>query len=149
MSQGGKANKTGLQLEWFVESALNKIGYVEVDIGALEVPGPLTYAKNVPYINLYGGKSRTEFVLCDEDGEMIRIEAKWQQTAGSVDEKFPYMYLSLLETDEPHVIIVIDGGGQRQSALDWLAEKAKNETRKKIDIMDMSDFLKWVNEHHG
>jgi len=149
MSQGGKANKTGLQLEWFVESALNKIGYIEVGAEGLEEKQPLTYARNVPYVNLYGGNSRTEFVLCDESGGMIRIEAKWQQTAGSVDEKFPYMYLSLLETDEPHIIIVIDGGGQRQSALDWLAEQAKNETRKKVDIMDMSDFLKWVNEHHG
>jgi|TARA_B110000238_G_C16050544_1_gene405920 hypothetical protein len=148
MSQGGKANKTGAQLENFVESTLTQAGYKSVTVEELREERPLTFARNVPYINLYGGNSKTEFVLCDEDGEMIRIEAKWQEVAGSVDEKYPYMYLSLLNVDEPHVIIVVDGGGQRQSSLDWLNEQAKNETRKKMDIMNMTSFLKWVNGHH-
>jgi hypothetical protein len=45
-------------------------------------------------------------------GVHVRIECKWQQSAGSVDEKLPYLYLNAIESmPEDHVIIVYGGGG--------------------------------------
>lgn len=148
ITQGGRANRTGGGLEHFIESQLQHLGYSRLPNGTLPTD-PRTYARHVPYTNLYGGQSRSEFVLCDIHGEAIRIEAKWQQAAGSVDEKFPYMFLSLLQVPELHIIIVQDGGGARPDAARWLREEAKKQTAKRIDVFNMQEFMLWVNRHHA
>jgi hypothetical protein len=49
----------------------------------------------------------------------IGIECKWQRISGSVDEKFPYAYLNCIEAmPERDIIIVVDGGGAKQGAVD-------------------------------
>ena len=49
--------------------------------------------KNVPYETIYGHRGTTEFLLKSKKENLeIRIECKWQQSSGSVDEKLPYLY---------------------------------------------------------
>ncbi|MBL8029241.1 MAG: 4-diphosphocytidyl-2C-methyl-D-erythritol kinase [Fibrobacteres bacterium] len=110
--------------------------------------------KNVPFKNLYGHDGYTEFLLLSKRyNTEIRIECKWQQSSGSVDEKFPYLYLNCIEAmPEKHVVIVIDGGGARDGAIKWLknaAEKGlyrREENKdKKIDVVTLSEFIQWTN----
>ena len=75
---------SGKQLESFVESYLNSLGF--------ETLTYKTYSENknkdnvlvsnVPYVSIYGSNCRTEFLLCLKKRK-IRIECKWQGTSGS------------------------------------------------------------------
>jgi hypothetical protein len=77
--------------------------------------------RNVPYTNLYGGPSRSEFVYRDFYNEIdIRIECRWQEVPGSVDEKFPYLLLNARHAmPESEVWLIVDGSGARQRAINW------------------------------
>lgn len=101
--------------------------------------------KNVPYTNIYGSTSRTEFMIV-AGNKKIRIECKWQQSSGSVDEKFPYMFECLLNVEED-VIILLDGNGYRKSARDWLIHKCMGITRKSMRVMNISEFIAWMNSN--
>ncbi len=110
--------------------------------------------KNAPFKNIYGHDGYTEFLLKSEKYELeIRIECKWQQSAGSVDEKFPYLYLNCIEAmPENHIAIIIDGGGAKEGAVRWLKNAAEKRlftdeksSRKIIDIFSLSEFIQWAN----
>jgi len=64
----------------------------------------------------------------------IRIECKWQQVKGSVDEKLPYLYLNTIEAmPENTIMILIDGAGWKTGAVKWLkdAVQQKNTQQQK------------------
>lgn len=79
---------------------------------------------------------------------------KWQQSSGSVDEKFPYLYLNCIEVmPEDDIIIVVDGGGAKKGAIDWLRRTAEEKkyitdknSLKNISVMSLSEFLVWANK---
>lgn len=109
---------------------------------------------NVPYQTIYGQKGRTEFLLSSKThGLDIRIECKWQQSNGSVDEKFPYLYLNSIEAiPENHIIIIADGKGFKPGAIPWLKNAIKEQKYtdnknkdRKIDVMNLTEFLTWAN----
>ena len=59
------------------------------------VPIPDLLVRRVPYQSIYGHRGVTEFLAVSASrGLAVRIECKWQQSQGSVDEKFPYLYLN-------------------------------------------------------
>jgi hypothetical protein len=107
----------------------------------------------VPYDTIYGEKGRTEFLLISAKYKITaRIECKWQQGSGSVDEKLPYLYLNCIETmPETHIIIVIDGRGWKAGAIPWLKDavtKKKYTTApstKVIEVFSLSEFMAWAN----
>lgn len=158
-TQGGQANKTGNVLEQLVISTLSAHGFASVKYSEYhknkENFGEELLLKNVPYTTLYNGRGFTEFLLISEKFNLeIRIECKWQQTAGSVDEKLPYVYLSAIEAiPENEVIILIDGPGFRDGAINWLKEASINQKYiptenldKNVRIMNSTEFLTWCNE---
>ena len=157
-TQGGQANKTGNVLEQLVIGTLSAHGFPTIKYSDyIKVPvkhGAELLLRNVPYTTLYDGRGFTEFLLKSQKFELeIRIECKWQQTAGSVDEKLPHVYLSAVEAlPENEVIILIDGDGFRDGAISWLkniAEERKyipiDKQDKKISIMNSTQFLTWCN----
>jgi hypothetical protein len=108
--------------------------------------------RNVPYKTIYGHPGNTEFLIRSEKYRLeIRIECKWQQSSGSVDEKYPYTYLNCIEAmPERDIIIIVDGGGAKQGAVDWLRGAAARGMYaegkdKHILVMSLSEFLVWVN----
>ena len=110
--------------------------------------------KNVPFKNIYGHDGYTEFLLkSDKYSLEIRIECKWQQSAGSVDEKFPYLYLNCIEAmPETDILIIVDGGGAKEGAVRWLKNAAQHRLYtndanrgKKIEVFNLSEFLQWAN----
>lgn len=110
---------------------------------------------NVPFTTIYKHSGKTEFLLISEKYKLeIRIECKWQQVAGSVDEKLPYLYLNCIEAmPEEHIIIIIDGDGWKPGAKTWL-EKAVSEKKyqkhvilsKNIVIFSLREFITWANK---
>ncbi|WP_187142814.1 PD-(D/E)XK nuclease superfamily protein [Thermanaerosceptrum fracticalcis] len=156
-SQGGHANSTGGTLEKSVVGALTSKGFQVVPYRKW-IKCPKNYGNellltNAPYKTIYNHSGNSEFLLLSNKYNMrIRIECKWQQSAGSVDEKFPYLYLNAVEVmPEAEIIIIVDGGGYKKGAVEWLksaaAEKKyiKTNNPKKIRIMNLSEFLVWVN----
>lgn len=108
-----------------------------------------------PFQSIYGQKGKTEFLIVNKhQNRTIRVECKWQQTAGSVDEKFPYMYLNCVYAyDEAEVILIVDGGGYKPGARAWLEQAVANkwlipeDSPKSIQLMTISEFTAWFNKH--
>lgn len=153
-ASGARAVTNGQALERLIESAIVARDFTAVshaDWAAKPSAYPTdVLVKNAPFTTVYGSQGHTEFVVKSPrlNGD-IRIEAKWQQTPGSVDEKLPYLYLNASRFDampEAHVIIVIDGAGWREGALAWLRQAAQTPPPgKRIDVFDLAQFLAWAN----
>jgi len=111
--------------------------------------------KNVPFTTIYGHPGKTEFLLRSAKyGLEVRIECKWQEASGSVDEKFPYVYLNAIEAmPENDIIIIADGGGAKRGSIQWLKNVAvnkmyipKSKQNKNIKVMSLSEFISWSNQ---
>lgn len=102
-----------------------------------------------PYTSIYEHKGKTEFLLVRGERK-IRIECKWQQSKGSVDEKLPYLYLnSVFAFEENEIIILLDGGGYKQGAEQWLRNAASTnwlqDGDKDIKVMNLTEFISFFN----
>ena len=68
----------------------------------------------------------------------IRIECKYQQSAGSVDEKLPYLFMNFTQSiPEEEAIIVIEGNGFKVGAKEWLRKKCAGT---KVSVMSLEEF---------
>jgi hypothetical protein len=98
LTQGATANSQGKVLESTIIPAFEHRGF-EVVAYSKWSKAPQTFGeelllKHVPYTTIYGHPGYTEFLVRSKRyGLNTRIECKWQQSSGSVDEKFPYLYL--------------------------------------------------------
>ena len=89
----------------------------------------------------------------DRNSQRIRIECKWQQSAGSVDEKLPYLYLNTIEAmPEKDIMILIDGDGFKTGAKEWLRNAVKEKlytTEENSDtnvmVFSLAEFFTWAN----
>lgn len=157
LGQGGLANSSGNTLEQTIVATLTSKGF-PVALYRQWVKEPAAYPldivlRNVPYETIYGHRGNTEFLILSERYNLnLRIECKWQQSAGSVDEKFPYLYLNCVEQmPENQILIVVDGGGAKAGAVDWLrracAERLylEPDNPKTITTMNLVEFITWAN----
>lgn len=157
--KGSKASGTGRVLEQTIVPALKAKGFEVVSYREWK-EHPESFGKELllthaPFKTIYEHDGNTEFLLKSEWKQLeIRIECKWQQVAGSVDEKLPYLYLNAIEKmPERHIIVVIDGKGWKPGAVVWLKNAAKtgryltgSEPRKRIDVMALAEFVAWAND---
>jgi len=158
MAKGKNANITGNQLEIAVQTVLLNKGF-EIEMYRKWEKNPENYSKelllkNVPFTTIYGHKGNTEFLLLSEKYNLrIRIECKWQQSAGSVDEKLPYLYLNTVEAmPEKDIIILIDGDGFKKGAKKWLRNAVKEKlytttenNNTNVKVFSLSEFFTWAN----
>jgi hypothetical protein len=157
LSSGRTANRNGRTLENTVIHTFEDKGFQAISysdwVRRPDKYGDDLLLKNAPYTTIYGQPGKTEFLARSRRyGLTIRIECKWQQTSGSVDEKFPYVYLNAIEAmPESHVMILVDGGGAKRSAVNWLKTAAsqrlyqKPGLAKRIEVWTLSEFLAWAN----
>lgn len=156
LSQGGKANKNGKIFEQMMLPIFKEHGFLvmsETDFKKLKAKpdtGKLVLT-NSQYTTIYGRNGRTEFVIYN-DNRAIRVENKWQQAEGSVDEKYPYMYINgVFAYPEREVIFVVDGNGYKAEARKWLEKQIENdwleykEKGKDIKLMTIAEFMTWFN----
>lgn len=158
MKKGRKTNITGSQLEKAVQTVLLEKGF-EIEMyrkwkANTDSYGKELLLKNVPFTTIYGHGGNTEFLLLSEKYNLkIRIECKWQQSAGSVDEKLPYLYLNTIEAmPEKDIMILIDGNGFKPGAKTWLknAIEQKLYTSEEncdinIKVFSLTEFFTWAN----
>ena len=158
-TQGGTANRQGRVLENTIIPTFEARGFEIVKYSNWKKKpdkyGSELLLKHVPYTTIYGHRGYTEF-LAQSKGYNLnhRIECKWQQSSGSVDEKFPYLYLNCIEAmPEPNIIIIAGGGGMKEGAIPWL-KKVVLERRylpvgaieKNIQVFSIEEFLLWANQ---
>ncbi|MEM7184029.1 MAG: PD-(D/E)XK nuclease superfamily protein [Spirochaetota bacterium] len=158
MKQGTKGNVTGNLLEQTVRLVLQDKGFSLVRYRDWEKKpdsfGNELLLANVPFTTVYGHKGNTEFLLISQEYNIrARIECKWQQSSGSVDEKLPYLYLNCIEAmPEEHVIVLIDGDGFKEGAIRWLKQAVAEQKyitqenqNKLIQVFDLKGFITWAN----
>jgi len=152
-SSGGRANITGNRLEEFLEHALQSRGYVEFSgnktlaFGNREALGGRQYLKQLKVgTTIYDTERKCDFFVVNEhlfpDG--LIIECKWQQSSGSVDEKYPFLLFNVMKTGIPTVVL-LDGGGYKPAAMDWLKRQVQTGTAL-IAVWNMTEFQKQVND---
>lgn len=158
MEKGTKGNITGNQLEVAVQTVLSGKGFVIENFRKWS-SNPAKYGDelllmNVPFETIYKHKGNTEFLLLSQKYNLkIRIECKWQQVAGSVDEKLPYLYLNTIEAmPEKEIMILIDGDGWKEGAIEWLKSAVlnrkyttKGNDDKNIKVFSLKEFFTWAN----
>ena len=156
--KGALASNQGKILEKTVESTFKSKGFEIVKYRTWDKNrsnyGDELLLENCPFKNIYDHDGNTEFLIkSKKHNREIRIECKWQQSSGSVDEKFPYLYLNCIEAmPETEIVIIVDGGGARQGAIAWLKEVGKSKKytsehnrNKIIHIFSLSEFIQWAN----
>lgn len=110
--------------------------------------------RNYPHESIYGTPGRKEAYIvappsagfiCDETGNVrILIEAKWQESSGSVDEKMPFVWQSFLESDIPNWIVIMDGGAWKttrgKNVVAWMRTRVAPEGRS-WHVTDHREFI--------
>lgn len=148
--QGGtQANYTGTVLEKFILDRLYERGYTQVSTARF-TPGrfleqPIFSHRFHVGKSIYDTPQYCDFILYHPKkwpGNLI-IEAKWQQTGGSVDEKYPYLVLNIQLKYPCPTVLVLDGGGYKKGAEKWMRSQAGNG--KLLKVFSMNEFAAWVN----
>lgn len=148
---GAIANLTGNRLERFVLNSLNEFGYTLIDRVQFK---PAPYLEQPIYSrqyylgkNIYGTNIYCDFILYHPQKfpDCLVIETKWQQTGGSVDEKFPFLVANI-QTKYPYkTILLLDGGGYKPGAAEWLRSQVGNNL---LAVFSMAEFQTWVNRRN-
>lgn len=161
---GTSANKQGKVLESTILPCLQRHGFkIERYSKWIKKPeafGDEVVLTNVPYQTIYGHRGFTEFLLISKSkGMKLRIECKWQQSGGSVDEKLPYLYLNCIQSiPENDIIIIVGGGGMKKGAIQWLKDAVEKKLyqildpsapTKQVRVFTIDDFLSWANRTFG
>ena len=131
MNQGRKANRAGKTVEDVIYCIFKERGYQverQYDIGH----------------NVYGHNHRCDFYILGVPGfnNGLIIESKWQSVNGSVDEKYPFLVANVKSVYPAPCLIVADGGGMKDGALEWL--KGQVDGVKLIAVFSMEELIKWV-----
>jgi hypothetical protein len=151
-SSGKFANHTGSQLETFVEDALLRHGYSSFwnhKSQAFEnrkAIGGKQYMTQLPVgTTIYETQRKADFFIVNKEKfpDDLIIECKWQQSSGSVDEKYPFLLFNIIKTGVPTVVL-LDGDGYKPAAKEWLKSQMDLK-RALIGVWSMSEFHKHVN----
>jgi hypothetical protein len=145
---GGRANKSGNTLEQTVEAILVTHGYAKSpnrNYGIHTVKKQPVFFRQLNIgQTIYDTNLNVDFFVYSptKHAKGLIVECKWQQSKGSIDEKYPYLVQNLLKTKETS-LIVLDGGGYKPGAKAWL--KAQEEKHQKLSVHDLTGFISWVN----
>jgi len=120
--------------------------------------------RNYPHDSLYGTRGRKEALLVaansgngfvpDGDGKMrVVIEAKWQETGGSTDEKLPYIWHAFLASPIHNWIVILDGRywkeGRGKAARSWLSGMGAGPEGRRLYVVDQKEFTELAHHEWG
>lgn len=133
LSQGARANHHGRTAEAVIRNMLTSAGYA------------VEYQKTIGK-GIFNTDIIVDFFVHDHlryPAGLI-IESKWQERAGSVDEKWPFLVENIRHCYPCPTIIVIHGGGFRPGAERWLRRQVD---AKLIAVFRLEEFLSWCNHN--
>ena len=149
---GRLANRSGKDMERDVAELLDNYEFAELDKaqkkllhdneGVMPHLKGRWFAQQVRlYRTLYNSRHTTDFILwAPELSAPHLLEIKWQESQGSVDEKYVFTALSLKDMPVP-AILVLEGGGARSAAVKWLR---KQNRKGKFELMTYHMFERWL-----
>lgn len=150
-TQGGaQAHYTGTILEKFVMDRLQERGYMFIHharfVPARFLEQPFYTRRFHVGKSIYDTAQYCDFILYHPDKwpNNLIIESKWQQTGGSVDEKFPYLVLNIQLRYPSPTILLLDGGGYKSGAEKWVRSQAGHGNL--LQVFNMQQFQTWVNK---
>jgi len=114
------------------------------DFGRRSRPTRLFVAQFPIGHSIYGLPLNADFWVRGAPGYLqgLAIEVKWQQSTGSVDEKFPYLVLNIQQCYPCPALVIADGGGQRPGAIQWLRSQVEGNL---LGVYSVTEFLAWAN----
>ena len=152
ISGGTQANYTGNTLEKYVEHRLVSAGYTLVKPKefrpAIYIGQPIYARRFHAGTSIYSTPIFSDFAIFHPQKwpECLIIEAKWQQVGGSVDEKYPYLVMNIQYQYCYRTILLLDGGGYKRGAEQWIRSQAGN--RNLMHVFNMAEFHTWANQGH-
>lgn len=148
MNSGQRAQRTGKNLEEFVDGWLKDVGYElatpENFFKLRELRQPIFSRQCEIGNDIYGKRRRVDFILYHPQRwpSCLVIQCKWQASPGTVDEKYPFEVLSI-KMNEYKTIIVLDGGGYSKGAEQWLKAQAGKD--KLLYVFDQGEFQRFAS----
>ena len=143
------ANYTGSTLEKFICDRLieRKYQFIPRDKfkAALYLEQPFYTRQYHIGMGIYETPMYCDFILYHPEKwkECLIIESKWQQSVGTVDEKFPYFVLNIQQRHPHKTVVLLDGGGYKKQAEAWLRKQVGNNL---LHVFNMGEFQKWCNK---
>ena len=147
-SSGQRAHQTAAVLKAFICNLLKESGYDYVHPHRFQaaccLKKPIFSAEYLVGKDLYGKDHKCDFILYHpvRYPRALIIESKWQQSTGSVDEKFPFWVLTIKKSGLD-TIVVLDGGGYFKGAECWLRQQAGKDNL--LHVFNMKDMQIFYN----
>jgi len=134
MSQGRSANRNGRGAEDIIAGILDRkrIPYARqhhVGSGVFDTPIYVDFSLPSPPPFPNG----------------LIIESKWQQVAGSAEEKLCYLVENIRYCYPCTTVVVIDGDGFRPGAVRWLRSQAGHG--RLFAVFSLVEFVTWSNQN--
>ncbi len=115
----------------------------------ISTENPKRYAKQV-YIgsSIYETEINVDFYIVGSGLFPLGliVECKWQEDKGSVDEKYPYLYLNIKNCYRVPTIVIVGGDGMRQGSIDWF-KKQIPDNQNLLGVHKLEGFITWANKH--
>lgn len=150
-NSGLTAIRNGKNLEAYIEYLIKKDGYTEVDKKRFDCFSKVSeqpiYSKQADVgKTIYDTTRNCDFIIFHPKKfkKNLIIECKWQQSSGSVDEKYPFLIqnIKLLNID---TIIILDGKGYRVEAETWVKKQMSGCLK---NVVNVQEFLVMVNNKY-
>lgn len=118
-------------------AAGNGKGAEDIIAAMLEMIAP--YERQLPIgLGIYGTTIYVDFFV---PSMQIIVESKWQGSAGTVDEKLPYLAENILCMYPHKTLVVLSGSGWRPGAVAWLKQKLQPTEH---EAMTTNEFMAWA-----
>ncbi len=147
-SGGAKANRTGDNLEQFIVGQLERHTYVlqrrdKRQLNSLP-DGPSYWSQFPIGPGIYDTPVKVDFLVYHPVKHpcLLIIEAKWQESSGSVDEKYPYLIQNIQKRYPYKTLLLLDGGGYKKGAEKWVRNQVGGNL---IGVWSMAEFQTRVN----
>lgn len=156
-------NKNGTELEFLVKTILEgkEYQFIEKNKFILATNGleqklytqQLVIGESIYSTNEYKHELNADFVVYDLNNKKdpksdvsqkyIIIECKSQTSAGSVDEKYPYLNENIKHKYPYKTIVILDAPAAKKGAKVWLKEQEKTNDKLQV-FQDFSEFRAWA-----
>ena len=143
------ANYTGNQLERFVNERLTEKGYTFVPRerfrAATYLDQPIYSRQFAICKSIFETDAHCDFIVFhpEKHPESLIIESKWQQSGGSVDEKYVYTVENIQKRYPHKTVLLFDGGGYKKQTETWVRKQVGGNL---LHVFNMAEFQKWANK---
>ena len=144
-----RTNSRGKEFERSIKRTLEEAGYEFMDrhqFIAMKALNQAIYSQQFEIgKDMFGKDRKCDFILYHprKIPNCLALECKWQSSSGSIEEKFPFLVMSIQLNEYP-AIILLDGGGYSKKSKQWLLGQAgKNQLKH---VFDLGEFQRYVSK---